>query len=104
VARVLQRAQVRVRRAPGVRRRRVESARRRRAGVRRRRRAPGRRRRHNHRRGGRPHVHAGQVRAGRGVQGLGGVLHDEPGRQRRTRAQHLPAASLTTRATSLAGK
>jgi hypothetical protein len=97
VARVLQRPQVRVRGAPGLRRGRVAGAGRGGAGVRGRRRAPGRRRRRRRLRrgGGRPDVHAGEVRARGGVQGLGSVLHDEPRRQRRPGAQHLPPASLT---------
>jgi hypothetical protein len=97
VARVLQRPQVRVRGAPGLRRGRVAGAGRGGAGVRGRRRAPGRRRRRRRLRrgGGRPDVHAGEVRARGGLQGLGGVLHDEPRRQRRPGAQHLPPASVT---------
>ncbi|KAL5225749.1 hypothetical protein ABZP36_012388 [Zizania latifolia] len=72
MARLLQRAQVRVRGEAGVRRRGVARASRRRAGFRRRRRAPGRRWR---RRRGRHDVHEGQVREGGGIKGLGGALH-----------------------------
>uniref|UniRef100_J3MEC3 Uncharacterized protein n=1 Tax=Oryza brachyantha TaxID=4533 RepID=J3MEC3_ORYBR len=51
--------------------------------------------RRRRRRGGHD-VHEGQVRAGGGVEGLGGVLHGQPRRQRRPRAQHLPPQSLTS--------
>jgi hypothetical protein len=52
--------------------------------------------RRGHTRGrGRRHVHAGAVRARRGVPRLGGVLHDEPGQQWRTRAQRLPPQGLS---------
>ncbi|BAF19606.2 Os06g0495800 [Oryza sativa Japonica Group] len=96
VAGVLQRAQVRVRGAPRVRRRGVARAARRRAGHRRRRRAP-RRWRRCRRRGGHD-VHESEVREGGGVEGLGGVLHGQPRRQRRPGAQHLPPQSLIDRA------
>lgn len=47
---------------------------------------------HRERRGGgrRADVHEGKVRAGGGVQGLRVLLHDQPRRRRRRRAQHLP--------------
>lgn len=90
---VLQREEVRVRAAARVRERGVEGAEGGGADLDGRRSAPCRRRVRSGVRG-RAHVHESAFRARGGFEGLGGVLHDEPGRGRRAGAQHLLAQSL----------